>query len=409
MAQWIQRMVSAMVLMVFIASIIPTALAEREDEQNEQREEQQGFRIEVTQVTEDTLETGRATEQEREEESQGTGRNARAVLEQERNEVLEDIRKERKEIKEELQEARTEARNAGEKFSTEGKAFVKEQMKELREKYTNLKEEYKQKRDEYQNYRHELKEKHKQAKECDEESTECTEKKFELKRGVQQHLFKTIELIDRSLEKLTNRVESSEKLTEEEKQDALQKISTLEVKLTGTKERVDAMSGNTTNAELRVAIRDLKNVWQEVRKEQRRIIASLMSSKQEIVLEKHDESSSGMEEKIGKLRAEGKDVSTLAEIHLRFVDELEKLKEIVAIAREKWQEAKEGKESFEAWKSAEKDVQAQMKKTKEVLREFTKEYKRLTGKITIAAETEETAGVSSESSETTASGEVTVE
>ena len=200
MAQWIQRMVSAILLMVFVASIIPLALAERGSE----REEQRGLRIQVESSVSADVEDNST------EESQGRVKNARAVLEQERKEAMRDVREQGKELKEEMREAR----DAGKKFSTRGKAVMKERMENLREKYINLKVEYKQKRQEYQDYRRDLKEKHKDAKECEEDSTECMDKKQELKRGVKQHLLKTVELIDRSLEKLTNRVESSEKLTE---------------------------------------------------------------------------------------------------------------------------------------------------------------------------------------------------
>ena len=398
MAQWIQRMVSAILLMVFVASIIPLALAERGSE----REEQRGLRIQVESSVSADVEDNST------EESQGRVKNARAVLEQERKEAMRDVREQGKELKEEMREAR----DAGKKFSTRGKAVMKERMENLREKYINLKVEYKQKRQEYQDYRRDLKEKHKDAKECEEDSTECMDKKQELKRGVKQHLLKTMELIDRSLEKLTNRVESSEKLTEEEKQEALQSIAALEVKLTGTQEKIEVMSANTTNADLRVAIRDLKHVWQEVRTQQRKIVASLISSKQEVIVEKHDESDAGMLRKIEELRAQGKDVTTLVEIHERFAAELAKLKEVVGIAQEKWQEVKEGKDSFEVWKSAEKDVQAQMKKTKEVMHEFIAEYKRLTGKkgeIEIEAETEVEASTSGNSAEAETSSEVSIE
>ncbi len=387
MAQWIQRMVSAILLMVFVASIIPLALAERGSEREEQRE----LRIVVENAA------SAEAEENSTERFQENIKNARAVLEQERKEAMRDVREERKELKEDFREAREEARAAGEKFSARGKNAVidvKERMDNLREKYIDLKVEYKQKRQEYQDHRRDLKQKHKDAKECEKDSIECREKKQELQRGVKQHLLNTMELIDRSLKKLTNQVEASEKLTEEEKQATIQRIAGLEVKVTGTRERVEAMSANSTNADLRVAIRDLKNVWQEIRAEQRKIVASLISLKQEVIVEKHEESEAGMQTKIDELRAQGTDVIILINVHQRFAAEVTKLKEMVAIAREKWQEAKEGQESLEAWKSAEKDVQAQMKKTKAVMREFITEYKRLTGETELEAETEETAEVS---------------
>ena len=259
---------------------------------------------------------------------------------------------------------------------------------EKREEYRRFKEKHREAREDFEEHRQELQERKRMAKECAEESDECHQKKDELKRGVKQHLVKTIEVIDRSLEKLTNRVEDSEALSAAEQAQALSAIAALEVQLTTQKQQVEALltAEGTTNAQLRTAIQDLKHLWQDVRKEQRWIVAQLIRSKLDKVVEKHADYETTMQAKIAELQSAGKDTTALQAIYDRYVSEVEELNHLQAEAELKWSATAGDSEQLRAWKQAQEAVREQVKETKQVLREFMSAYRQLKAMVSAEAE-----------------------
>ena len=75
----------------------------------------------------------------------------------------------------------------------------------------------------------------KAVKSCDAESENCTALKSELRLGVKNHLEKTVQVVERSLEKLRNKIESIEDLSEVEKEHALNLIAEMELELDAIK------------------------------------------------------------------------------------------------------------------------------------------------------------------------------
>ena len=242
----------------------------------------------------------------------------------------------------------------------------REKVAEIRETWEGIRDRVKTVREEHRNVRSTVNELKDKVRGCRKEGN-CTAPKMELKRGVRLHLVKTAELIDRSLEKLQQRVEKAEKLSAEEKESALASIAVLEEKLTAQQQIVEAMTANATNAEVRAAVQDLKKLWQDVRTEQRRMISVLLSSKVDTIIEKQDTYRQGMEERIAEIKALGKD-TTVLQTHL---DEFVRIQTEL---KQKATELTEGdtEESLRA-------IHALAKENKEHLHLFLKEYRSLKG------------------------------
>ncbi len=243
----------------------------------------------------------------------------RSEMSEKREEVKENIREQREEFKEERkelrdefkdeerfprEESRTERAEAAESGGYFAEGFSSEkarkdalhQFKEMKEKFKNneekyefIKEEQEKFKETYREHKQELIKIKEEAKLCTEDDTEdaekCRSKKSELKRGVKMHLLKTGDVIEKSLEKLLNRLESSKTLAEQEKEEAIAKVKGMEEKLQAELGKIESLSENMTKEEMQTAIQNLKQLWQEVRNEQRKLVNSLLAGKQEKLVE----------------------------------------------------------------------------------------------------------------------------
>lgn len=373
MATAIRRLAACSVLLLLVISMLPVAFAERNSGRMETKTM---IRTDVETPVGEVEGEVRSETEVKAEDKEGETR-VRGELSTTSKVRVQELRQEISEKKGDVQQLRLELKE-------ELRVFHEEK----REEYQRFKEKHREAREDFEEHRKELQERKRMAKECAEESDDCNSKKDELKRGVKQHLVKTIEVIDRSLEKLTNRVEDSEALSDEEQATALEAIAALEVRLTTQQQQVEALltAEGTTNAQLREAIQDLKHLWQDVRKEQRWIVAQLIRSKLDHVVEKHMEYETTLQAKIDELKNAGKDTTALQAIYDRFVSETEELNRLQAEAELQWSAAAGDPEKLLAWKQAQEAVREQVKETKQVLREFMSAYRQLKAKVSVEEE-----------------------
>lgn len=324
MTKTMRKMFAMAVLAVFILSIVPVAWAERGRDRGENGAE----------------ETDRGDTAEKS------------------SEVQEQLRMKKDAVIERAEEMREQARA---------------QMREKKELYQQAKEALQEKKEQLSELR--------QKARCSEDSEDCRMKKQELKRGVKEHLVKTIELIDSSLAKLQERVENSPVLTEEEKQDALARIATLEEKLAAKKAELQALADTATNEELRTKIRELKDLWHQVRKEQRWIVAQLTNAKQDNLVDIYGRYGERAEAQITKLAEQGAEVTGLQELLAKYNAKLEELKVAQSEANSAWLEAKSSPEAFERARELQHTFREKAKQTKAVLRELLQKMKEVRQKF----------------------------
>ena len=336
-----QKLFAVLVLMLFVMSIMPVALAEDVDSEQVDVDE-------VDDSTEEVEDSDDGSENEVEEEIEVRERDGRTRVKQ----------KIRKEIREDRSLEKSKIR-----------------VEHARKRFHEAKEHYVEARERFQEHKGNLAELRENIKEC-RESEDCEVHKKGLRKGVRNHLIKTGDLIERSLEKLSAKIEGSD-LLEEEKTAALAKLAELEVKLTESNEAVKALAEEeVTNDELRNAIKDLREVWKEVRKEQRAIVSSLMNSRLEnVITEKLPEFDEAMTNRIAEISELGGDVTSLEEKQAQYLAELESLQTAQDEAEEIWTSFRTGDVSIEEWREAHDKVREGLKEVKETIREFMKEYR----------------------------------
>ena len=216
---------------------------------------------------------------------------------------------------------------------------ARDRLQQSRENYVKIKDRYNQAVEDHNKQLARIRTLDAEARRCNDDSEECQAKKTELKLGVTNHLEKTIDVVERALDKLKDRINNIDDLSQEEKDNALSLVSTMDDRLNVVKDKVDGFDENTSKEDIQSAITDLKSIAQDARKLQRRIVTLLIDAKLNTLVQKHDEFRNGMELRIKTLQDKGIDTSDLEDILKEFDQKVEKLKEDYQTAQQKWENA----------------------------------------------------------------------
>jgi len=154
----------------------------------------------------------------------------------------------------------------------------------------------------------------------------------------------------------------------------LARLDNLTADLTATREKVDGLTKNSTVEEIRTVIKEVKETWKEIRKEERRIVALLAHAKLGEVVEKHEGLVQSMQARIDNLAKQGADTTELETIKAEFETLLAKIREDYNTAKEEWQAAEDKKAALDAWKDVQQNVRDGMKEARELLRDFTRKF-----------------------------------
>lgn len=259
--------------------------------------------------------------------------------------------------------------------------FNKEKFVQEKQKFEDAKVKYREKKKELTDKRQEI-DHLKEKTRCEDMGEECQEKKKELRRGVKQHLIKTVELIKSSIEKLKHKIESSPQLDDEEKEEALSEVISLEERLTAEIAELEAME-DASPEEIKESIKELKHLWRDSKKSQRWIITQMINEKQENLVGVYARFDEKMVNQISKLEQEGADVSSLNDLLAVYEQKLENLAAASDAAKEAWVEAKSSDDP-EAMAKARKKHQEFKEislEAKKVLRELVGEFKEVRNEL----------------------------
>lgn len=350
MTSFKQKLSATLVLSLFILSILPAGLADQESN------------VEVKLDAEADVESDTADAEVKSE----------TKVEAEENET-----EVKSEVKDGEVEVKTRMKNG--LLKREVKREVKI-LKNARERLEEAKEHFKEAKEKQREHREKVLELHKLVKRCNPEKQDCAALKLELRMGVKNHLLKSVQVVERSLEKLTKTVEKMEDLSEEEKEFALGLIADFEAELNAQKAKIDSFTSETSQEEIRAAIKDLKELNQKVHKLQRRLVGLLVNAKLHVLVEKQAELHAGMQARIDALAEAGADVSELEAILAEFDAKVEELKQDYETAKQKWMEAKTAGD-FDQFnrelRAAQHDVRKDLQEIKKILRDFLHKYKEL--------------------------------
>ena len=334
-----KKIMGILMLMVFIVSMVPLALAEETNENLENTLEETASNIVDTAIGAATAIKESVDEPE---ERADRMRQAKAA----KDKTVKTI----KQAKENFEESRRRYNVARGKFQQAHEVF-----KENKGKLDTLRERAK----------------------CVGDNTECREHKGKLKSGVKDHLIKKLDVIMSSLERLESKIEDVEKISNEDKTEALATIAELKTDLELLQEKTAVMADDASGEDLRASIKEINEAWRVIKKGQKTILAGLMNSRMDNLVEKHNEYINGMELRIDDLREKGEDVAQLERIKDAFAQHVENLVSDHNEAKQVWQEVKAGEAELTEWKEAQKLVRKDMSDSKKLLREFMSEYKNL--------------------------------
>ncbi len=256
-----------------------------------------------------------------------------------------------------------------------------EVLKIARERLEEAKERFKNATEDQREHRQKVLDLDKAVKRCNPKNDDCALLKGELRVGVKNHLLKSVQVVQRSLEKLTKTVEKMEDLSEEEKEFALSLVADLQAELDTQKTNIDSFTNETSQEDIRAAIKDLKELNQKAHKMQRKLVGLLVNAKLNVLVEKNAELQAGMQARIDALAETGADVSELEAILAEFEAKSAELEQDFKTAQEKWMEAKDA-EDFDQFnrelREAQHKVREDLQESKKILREFLAKYKELT-------------------------------
>lgn len=246
-----------------------------------------------------------------------------------------------------------------------------QRVQQMREDLQEQEQKQKEIREDVQEKKEKLAMLSKQVRACKKE--ECASKKTELKKGVKEHLAKLQELIAHSIENIRDRIESSQALTVEEKEELLTQLEEQQKALEGMATKNTALSENATSSEYKAAIKDLKDEWHKVKKVQQKAIAALISSKMEHLVEKVSvDYVKKLQGKRDELKTAGKDVSNLDNILAQYKQKAESISQLQKQAKELIL-----KGDFAGYKEAQQKIRTSIGEIKKMLRSFLEEYRQL--------------------------------
>lgn len=387
----IKKSAAVLVLALFILSIVPMAFAEDAavgtDVNSNVNSDDGSINADVGAGAQAQLGTPNESEkkdnpsEDQKETSKDSFKDQKEAFKGEKDSFKGDL----KEFKGQIKEQRDAMR---EKFKDQ-REFTKEQIDQMRERMKEAKDNYQHARERYDEEKGNLKDLRDQFRSCKEDDTSenCAQVRKEINLGVKTHLDKTIELIDNSLTRLIEHVNSSTVLTEQDKQSALDSINTLELRVTAEKEKAVALGDNVSKEDIKAMVKEFKQLWQDVSKQQRRIVAMLTSSKLDNLVEKQKEIADSMQKRIDTAKAKSLDTTELELILVQFKTAVSKTDADQNTARAFWQQTEDvSKENMEKWHDAQGVVREDVRDSRDLLREFVHQYQKLTKPTTAKTE-----------------------
>ncbi|MDP3640190.1 MAG: hypothetical protein Q8R53_03235 [Nanoarchaeota archaeon] len=373
-----KKLVSVAVFILFLLSVLPSGLAydgeKDEFKESTDRENREESIVKTVQRAQERAELFREKTEARLEQVEKHADRAEEQLVERAEKAKERI--------DGLQEKVAERREAAQ----EKLAAAKERYHEAKERYEEQKQRVSELKDQFQRCT--------KANETANVSDGCKTAEDTLKEGAQKHLLNILTVMERTLERLEERVSNTTGIADEDRSAALESIAALQ-------QRVDEQQAAVENSTVsqKEAVKAAKELWKDIKREQKAIVALLVQDKSAALLEKHRGLERSMEARIASIERAGGDATELKAILERFRAQTAELEEAYADAKAHWQLARgsEKREAWEAWRDAQKEFRDGLKESREILREFVRKFVELKKELGSAEsaesnETEETDG-----------------
>jgi len=242
----------------------------------------------------------------------------------------------------------------------------------LVKRYQTVKGEFEKARE----FREDAREKFQLAKEeykaCqDSDTEECTQMKDAIKERSKNFLLHSADMVIQHLEKIKSKIETSERLTEEE---VAEITADIDVKIAEIEEAKAAVEAAETKEEIKAAAKQMRDAWKPIRLRAMYWIGHIINARMGGIIVKVDHLNERLEKTLEKMEENGKDTSVAEGLIDEFNALLESAKDNFETSKEHYQDFKEtkSKESLEEGKKymrlAKEDLVDAHKKLKEIVR-----------------------------------------
>jgi DNA repair exonuclease SbcCD ATPase subunit len=207
----------------------------------------------------------------------------------------------------------------------------------------------------------------------DGDSEECLELKRKTKHHSKEFLINSAEKVLAFLERLKEKVESSEELDEDQMEDILSKLEENIAEIEDAKDVVENLDNESTTEELRNAAETIKKAWKRVQTRSKWAIGKLTNAKIHGIIIRSEKLVEKLEKISERFDENEQDTTELDALIEDFGEKIELAKEQYRLALEKYQEALDDANPNEIVKEA----NAYMKEAHKYLRESHKVLKQI--------------------------------
>jgi len=231
-----------------------------------------------------------------------------------------------------------------EKFSEEGfkaRVIAEQNLIRARLNYVKAKENYLNAKKIYLTAKNKFLSVKAELKECKgDDSEECLKKRRQIREYSKEHLLRIADLILKELDKIKNKIESSEDLSEEEASELLNSINEKIGKIEEAKDVIGNLNNESTKEEVQDAAKLIKKEWVETKYIAKRAVGILINSRIGGIIVKSKQLEIKLNRILERMTEQGKDTSKVESLVEDFNSMLESARGNYEKAVEKYKEAR---------------------------------------------------------------------
>jgi len=211
-----------------------------------------------------------------------------------------------------------------------------QQIQQARQRFLDAKERYLELRKQYQDRRQNVEDNKQGYIRCKGNETDsCKQIRTNTRENARRFLLKTAELVLNHIERVREKVNANEDLTEEELDDILAKLNEVEQEINDAKTAIEDLGEDATKGEIKEAAKTIRNAWKKVKKNFKHSIARNFGARLRTIIAKAEKAGDRLDEAVDKLEGDTSGLDSLVDQYDAYVDEA---KEKYEEAKDKWEE-----------------------------------------------------------------------
>ncbi len=256
---------------------------------------------------------------------------------------------------------------------------TEQEVKRARQQYLQAKENYLKLRKNYLEKRTAVIDAKQDYLKCKNVDTEdCEGIRKHTREEARNFLLHTADLILNHIERIIERVNSNEDLSEEEASDILARLDEIEKEIQDAKSVIEDLDENSSKEEIKEAAKTIRHAWKKIKKDFKNSIGRVFGARLRTIIAKAEIAGERLDHTIEKLQEEGKDTSELEELVDKYYEYVDSAIDKYEEARDKWKDAVTPGEVDEIAREVHsllKQANEDLKNAHKLLREIVKNIK----------------------------------